>query len=377
MLRSTHETTVKEVLSLPTAPFAEHEVDAYLTAFCRRLHSVELSRDRVGNIRVRYRHGAQRPRRPVCLAAHLDHPGFVAQKMIRPGRLRAAWHGGVRPEYFREAPVRFYHDETWVRGRVRSCRTTGRAAAKRVESAVIDVPTAVRPGAPGMWDFPDARVRGNRITARATDDLAGVAAMLCCLETLCRCRVPTEAYFLFTRAEEVGFAGALAACRQRFIPRRCAVVAVENSAELPHARMGEGPILRVGDKASTFTSAVTRFCGRIAANLAKRDRRFAYQRRLMDGGTCESTVYCERGYDAGGICIALGHYHNMNRRTGRLAGEYVDRRDLANMIKWFVALAAAVPGYTGTDRTLRARLAKIERTYTPLLHRTRQPQQDG
>jgi hypothetical protein len=46
----------------------------------------------------------------------------------------------------------------------------------------------------------------------------------------------------------------------------------------------------------------------------------------MDGGTCESSAYCQRGYDATGICIALGNYHNMNVRRKRIGPEYVDLR---------------------------------------------------
>ena len=34
------------------------------------------------------------------------------------------------------------------------------------------------------------------------------------------------------------------------------------------------------------------------------------QRCLMSGGTCEATAYQLYGYETGGLCIALGNYHN-------------------------------------------------------------------
>ncbi|UCG17537.1 MAG: M20/M25/M40 family metallo-hydrolase [Phycisphaerales bacterium] len=356
---------------MPTAPFVEGRVHAYIEDFCRKLRRVTAAHDRAGNILMRYRGDSRRIRRPVCLSAHTDHPGFVAERMIAPGRLRATWRGGVRPVYFRGARVRFLVGNEWVRGRVRSVRTGGRGATRRVETADVDVRRPVPAGAIGMWDLPDARIRNGRVYARGCDDLAGVAAMLCCLETLSRRKARTEAYFLFTRAEEVGFVGAMAACRQRTVPERCLVVTVETSSQLRDARMGDGPILRVGDKATTYFSAATSYCQAIADAVGKRDRTFAYQRKLMDGGTCESTVYCQFGYEATGLCLALGNYHNMNLRTGRIGAEYVDLADFANLVKWFVALTTTRDPYTGTHTALRTRLRKIEREHATLLRKTR------
>ena len=218
-----------------------------------------------------------------------------------------------------------------------------------------------------MWDFPDPVIRGSRIHARACDDLAGAAAMLCAIDELARRRLGCDAYFLFTRAEEVGFIGAIAAVRRKTIPTRCFVVAMETSSELPHAKMGDGPILRVGDKASTFTSEVTAYCHRIARELSAADKSFIYQRRLLDGGTCESSAYCNLGYQATGLCVALGNYHNVNVKRKRLGPEYIDLDDFDNVVKWFVELARASRPYTGRDEALRSQLESLERRYRTLL----------
>ena len=195
--------------------------------------------------------------------------------------------------------------------------------------------------------------------------------MLCCIDALSRSRAGCDAYFLFTRAEEVGFVGAIAAVRAGTIPKKCCVVAMETSSELPNARMGDGPILRVGDKASTFTSAATVHCGAVADDLARKDKSFRYQRKLMDGGTCESSAYCALGYDATGLCLALGNYHNVNTKRRRLGAEYIDLNDFDRVVKWFVTLSRTVRPYTGRDETLRAKLLELERTHKALLRRSR------
>lgn len=366
-----HRRILTEVLSLPTAPFAEHHVIAFIEAFCARRNGLVPQRDTAGNVLVRVRKGGRRIRRPVCLTAHLDHPGFVADRMTAKNRLRAWWRGGVPEEYFVGSGVRFFVDGAWTRGRVRSVKTVTRLGQRRVDTASIRVDRPVPSGSIGMWDFPDPRFRGRRVHARACDDLAGVAAMLAALDELHRTRTTCDAYFLFTRAEEVGFIGAIAAARGGTIPKKCFVVAMETSAQLPGAVMGNGPILRVGDRASSFTPAVTAYCHQIARDLAAADRRFAYQRKLMDGGTCESSAYANLGYETTGLCVALGNYHNVNAGRKTLGPEYIDLDDFDNVVTWFVELARAPRPYTGRDEPLRAKITELERTYATLLRRSR------
>ena len=365
-----HRKILTEMLSLPTAPFAEHFVLKHVEQFCTRRRGVSVSRDPVGNILVRVKTGKRRMKRPVCITAHLDHPGFVADRMTGRRRVKAFWRGGVPKEYFVGSRVRFFVDQTWVKGTVRSITTVQRLGQVRVDTASIEVATAIPSGTIAMWDFPDPVIRGSRIYARACDDLAGAAAMLCAIDELVRRRVSCDAYFLFTRAEEVGFIGAMEAARRKTIPAKCIVVAMETSSELIHAKMGDGPILRVGDRASVFTPAVTAHCHRIARGLARADSKFKYQRKLMDGGTCESSAYYALGYEATGLCVALGNYHNVNRKTKKLGPEYIDLNDFENVVKWFVELARAPTPYTGRDGQLDRQLKELSRTYNPLLRST-------
>ena len=185
-MRPTHRKILLDILSAPTAPFVDGAVIAYLERFCRNRRSLTMTRDRGGNVMVHLRRGRRRVRRPVCLTAHVDHPGFIADRMIGPKKLRAHWRGGVRPEYFVGSAVRFYAEGESIRGQVRSTKRHREGKIERVESAVIDVAKPVPPGAPGMWDLAKASIRGGRIRARACDDLIGVAAMVCAIEELLR-----------------------------------------------------------------------------------------------------------------------------------------------------------------------------------------------
>lgn len=364
-----------DLLTLPTAPFAEHYVIDHILAFCERRKLADVQRDAAGNILVRVRQGRKKVKRPVCITAHLDHPGFVTDKMIGKRKLRAHWRGGVPKEYFKGSKVRFFVDDNWIKGVIKQVTTKLVGGTRRVDTALIELggrsPQEVPSGTIGMWDLPDPAIRKDRIHARACDDLAGAGAMLAAIDRLVRSRKSCDAYFLFTRAEEVGFVGAIAAAKKRFIPEKCVVVAMETSSELVDAKMGDGPILRVGDRASTFTPAVTAYCHRIARTLAAADKQFTYQRKLMDGGTCESSAYCNLGYEATGMCLALGNYHNINRKTGKIGAEYVDLRDFDKVVTWFCELARAPVAYTGKDETLNTQIRDIEKRHRQLLRASR------
>jgi endoglucanase len=288
--------------------------------------------------------------------------------MSSKGFVMAAWRGGVPPEYFIRSKVRFRVGRSWVKGIVRSTMVVPKDGTNRVDTAVLQVPGNIPPGSVGMWDFDDPVIRGTKIHARGCDDLAGAAAMLAAIDELSRSNGSCDAYFLFTRAEEVGFIGAIAAARLKTIPQKCFIVAMETSSERPFAKIGDGPILRVGDRASTFTHAVTAHCHHVARELARDDKSFVYQRKLMDGGTCESSAYCTLGYDATGICIALGNYHNVDAKRQRLAPEYVDLRDWDGVVKWFVAIATSPHPYTGRDTLLDDRMVELESGYKKLLY---------
>lgn len=382
------------MLSLPTAAFLEDHVLDYIERRCRALSHVALRRDRWGNLLAHFRRGAAR-RSPLVFTAHTDHPGFASLRMKNRTTLSAAFRGWVEPEYFVGTPVQFWSGGRWVKGRVEKIERVapvygliGRTG--RPEEVAVRVDAPVEPGCPGMWGLPDPYERDGCVHARGCDDVAGAAGLLAMLERLERGRSRTEAYALFTRAEEVGFIGAIGAARAGTIPRGLPIVAIETSKALANAVIGDGPILRVGDKTSIFTPAVTDYCDRVAKRMwqatqpagaagsstkpAARRRAapapaggFVYQRKLMDGGTCESTAYAAYGYPVTGICLALGNYHNMDVQRKRIDTEYVSLRDWERMVEWFVELAADRGGYTASSASLKKGMEERFARYRALL----------
>jgi endoglucanase len=224
-----------------------------------------------------------------------------------------------------------------------------------------------------MWHLPEPYERAGNVYARDCDDIAGCAAMLELLARLSRKRARAEIYCLFTRAEEVGFIGAIGAAKARTMPKKLPIIAIETSSALPNAPIGAGPILRVGDRMSVFEPSVTAFCDRVAQKLAKRRKRFQFQRKLMDGGSCESTAYVAYGYLATGICLALGNYHNMDKAKQKIACEYVSLNDYRLMVDWFEALALDETGYRRDDSTIRDNLEKSFARWLPLLEESGSP----
>jgi putative aminopeptidase FrvX len=143
------------------------------------------------------------------------------------------------------------------------------------------------------------------------------------------------------------------------------VIAIECSSRQPAAPQGAGVIIRVGDRASIFNSALTYFLGQQADELKKKDRKFQYQRALMPGGVCEATVYDVYGYTAASLCVALGNYHNMDVKKGKIGPEYIDATDWKNMVKLFVRLAEYghefVPGHGALRKRILKRFTKLQK----------------
>lgn len=375
MSKTDDHSALLDLLALPTAPLNEGFVVDYIQSWAADRPAITLSQDGVGNVLLRLQRGS-RGRSPLVLAAHMDHPGFEARRMRGDKRVEAAWLGWVHPDYFRNARVRFFSEGHWVRGTVHSVKLATIRGRRRVKTAEIEVVRPVAPGSIGMWDFPDPKLRSRRVYARGCDDIAGVAAILDALDQLSRGRKPCHVMGLLTRAEEIGFAGAIAACREGTMPRNARVVAVETSSEIPGVRMGDGPVLRVGDLACTFSPALTAFCRLVGEDLAKKSKTsnkskgFKFQRKLMDGGTCESTVYQAWDYPATGLCLALGNYHNMDTRRKRLAPEFIHLSDYSQLVRWFVALATTQRPPEASSRELDAMISRLERVQAPQLRRT-------
>ncbi|MGH7213868.1 MAG: M20/M25/M40 family metallo-hydrolase [Tepidisphaeraceae bacterium] len=359
---------LRELCSTPTAPFAEQHVIRFVEAFVAARKRLKLSRDEYGNLLIELRQpprGARHPR--WVFTAHMDHPGFVASKMLDATTLAADFRGWVAIEYVRGTKVRFFEtDGREIPGVVIEATTNDYDRLAVPQRVKVRVKRTVSTGSPGMFDQGPGRTKGGRFFSRVCDDLAGAAAALALMDELSRKPPKTPVAVLLTRAEEEGFIGAIAASlKPRLIKKSDRLIAIECSAMQPYVPQGDGVIIRIGDKTSVFNSDLSYFITHQAGELAKKDKRFKFQRALMPGGTCEATVYDIYGFTAASICVALGNYHNMDRGRKTIGPEYIDLNDWRSMVKLFVHLARSGHTYEPGHRLLKRR---IEKRFKKLKH---------
>ena len=324
--RTTHRRWLTQLTGLPTAPGKESAVEDWVRHWSIK-RDIEVTKDRAGNLLVRPKTRSRR--RPIVAVAHMDHPAFVVTRSGK--RTEVELRGGVFPDYLVETrllietsggprPTRLEEFDSATKRGWLAGRHDGDAEAGDI----------VR------WAFPSQSlgIRGDRVRAIACDDLAGAAAALATLDRVVADGVGNFSVLL-TRAEEVGFLGAIAACELQTLPAGARVLSIECSRESVDAPLGGGPIVRVGDASSVFSSGLT---NQVAETV--RSEGIPHQRKLMAGGTCEATAFAALGYEATGLCLALENYHNMvdidgvraGKRKARLAPEAISLPDFHSLV---------------------------------------------
>lgn len=377
--RALHEQWLLALTAIPTAAGRERRVVEWIHEWVSERPDLALSADRFGNLTIEHVEASNASERPFYITAHLDHPAFVVEA-IDGNTLHLSFRGGVLDPYFANRPpiVLFTDDDRPIRAVV----TSSDKATKPFRTATAELASGesiegLAPGDIGRWDFPEPEIRpetakpgmhaGRVLYTHACDDLAAVSAALCAIDGLRDEPKSRHVRLLFTRAEEIGFVGAIAACREKLLPRDGRYVLLENSRSFPESPIGGGPIVRVGDRMSTFSPALTAGIAKVAADIAKADGEFKdndpgqiesadrteaafkWQRKLMPGGACESTTYMAYGYESTCLCLPLGNYHNMadlqaaqdeepdaiaNARPGR---EHIALNDYHNLVRLLVA----------------------------------------
>ncbi|WP_372845096.1 M20/M25/M40 family metallo-hydrolase [Pontiella sp.] len=341
-LTSSELKVLKEVVSLPTAPFCESAVQDYVWRWAGE-NGIAIKRDGHGNMLLTYPGKGRQSGKPWVLQAHMDHPGFAFIK--RRGRQAQAWfRGGVLPEFFPEARMRFFPvDGEPVGGTVRTARRDKESGFLRC-AVELDAPAALAEGTLGMWDLPAWSRKGARLGLRVADDLAGVAVILLTLDRLKRQGAARSCHGLLTRAEEVGFIGAISAAQNKTIDPSWPVLGIECSKEQPSAKLGNGAVVRVGDRSTIFDPALTAHLRETARELAP----LAFSESLMPGGSTESTGLALMGHRTCAVCLPLGNYHNMGPKA--IAPEQIHLGDVESLL----ALLAHVVQRAPDDAPVRA-----------------------
>lgn len=353
-LTSTQMEHLTGLLAQPTAPFREQHVAEHVTRYLAR-HNVPSFTDPIGNVVVgadSRRDYAQllgsRGKEPVrVFIAHMDHPGFHGVRWLAPDRLAVRWYGGSPVKHVAGARVRLagpagatgsgilarvrLSDNGWAIGHAEVRLSKQQAAALR-GSAARSLFGGFEFRAP-VWEH-----RG-RVYCPAADDLVGVFAVMETARRLWRSpRARPPFLALLTRAEEVGFIGAVAHLELGWLQRHrrpLIAVSLEASRTLPGAEVGKGPVVRLGDRRTVFQPDGLK----VLSDAAARVLPGRHQRRIMDGGSCEATAATAWGLPAIGISVPLGNYHNQGFEGGPdcraptgPAPEFVAITDIAGLL---------------------------------------------
>jgi len=367
--------------ALPTAAGHEDRVIAWVEVWAARRKDLALRRDKAGNLIIE-RAGRPRPPAkgavpPVYVTAHLDHPAFVVTRALNTRTVELEFRGGVHDAYFPGAAIdifdhRKHHDRPH---RATIERLDARAKPFKRVRAALKVPSgAIRRGDIGRWAFP-GRLSESCVDERglfhapACDDLAAVAAALSMLDVLRPRRGMEHVGVLLTRAEEVGFIGAIAACKHRSVPKNSRLICLENSRSFAESPIGGGPIVRVGDRMSVFDPRLTNRISQIMSEHEKTRRGFRWQRKLMAGGRCEATTFSSYGYESTCLCLPLGNYHNMQdidgvaagRRPARVGPECIAVADYHGLIEMLIIAIARLDDDNLPD--LKAQMEELHEKY--------------
>ena len=132
--------------------------------------------------------------------------------------------------------------------------------------------------------------------------------------------------------------------------------------------LGSGPIVRVGDRHGEFDPEITAWAKTCAAALSQRESNFNFTRRLMDGGTCESSVFQAWTGRAAAVCIPLANYHNYNPETQGLDLETIDVSDWGNLIRLMLAMTEMTDTAGGAYGEFKAWCERWEQRHTELYH---------
>jgi putative aminopeptidase FrvX len=357
-----------DLTDIPTAAGREARVMAWITAWVARRRNLLLTRDRAGNLFItqRRREQASAARAPLFITAHLDHPAFVV--LTTNGRqVELEFRGSMHEPYFENAPIEIVGQRGTHMARLVALdvKATPFKRAKATLDEGQGTPAAGDIGRFRFTEQPLPRIENGILRTYACDDLSAVAAALSAMDLLRARTGMAHVGLLFTRAEEVGFVGALAACRAHSIPKRARLICLENSRSFPESPIGGGPIVRVGDRMSVFEPSLTNDIALLMVEHEKRRNGFKWQRKLMPGGTCEATAFSTYGYRSTCLCLPLGNYHNMvdidevlaGRRPAQVGPEYISVADFHGLIDMLVVCAEGLD--SPTRPSLRGRMEEL------------------
>ena len=384
-MKPSHFKLLTDLLAQPTAPFREAQVIAFVTDILKQAR-IPYFTDPIGNIVVgaSSRTDYQRLLReeneePVRVyIAHMDHPGFHGVRWVKPNVLRVQWHGGSPTRHLQGSPVWLANEAGVVgSGHLRNAKLRKEGWAIDTAEVHFTHVSSPRPKAAELYGGFKFRKpvwqSGAKLHTKAADDLVGVFCILAtALEVF---KKPGRPPFigLLTRAEEVGLVGAVGHLELGWLQqarRPVVCVSLEASRTLPGAEVGKGPIVRLGDRRTPFDAAYSQVLTELADKLLPK----SYQRRIMDGGSCEGSAATAWGFPTIAMAVPLGNYHNQGLEGGPdcrgkhgPAPEFVHVGDIEGQLKLCQGLMRANLSWSDPWQKVRARLKQNFRSFRSAL----------
>lgn len=353
------QTLTERLFNQPTAPFRESFVLAEIKSILEE-NKIPYFEDSVGQIIA----GVTSPKKlkakdHVAFFAHTDHPGFIIDEKISKTKYKATWYGGAPFSTMEGKLVRIFSDVTadkYYKGTIRNFDASGNhregipfeiETTKELNDKAVKTKNYF-----GAFNFEGYKYRNGYVHTKCADDLAGCVMALGALIDVKKYKVPAIA--VFTRAEEVGFVGCLHMIKSKVISMNTMVVSLEASRTLPGALLGEGPVIRLGDASTLFDSNFSLFIQKQAQGLKAKDSKFKFQKRIMDGGSCEATALSQFGYKTMGLAVPLKNYHNMGVKGP--APEIIHMDDADNGRKLLAEVAKNLKSFKSVGPDLQKRL---------------------
>ena len=323
----------------PTVSFHERRVAREISTILLA-NGIDARQDRWGNVVAEL--DGDDTMAPLVFVAHMDHPGFEAIEAVEVNddeeMIVAEPRGGLGTRaYDVGTEVRIVsRDGLTIHGTIEShglLRPVGNGRFARTDRVMIKPETSafVRRASDLMYpaavvlDLTSFGVEGQMIRARQLDDLAGCAAILASLIAVSNDGSTHRPIVgLFTRAEEVGLVGAALAAADEFVGKDAIIVSVETSLKSEIAKQGDGVVIRVGDRMTTFDHNAEAVLHAASYRIGEREGTdgFKVQRALMGAGGCEASAFKAHGYRVTGTSFPLGAWHN-TEDDGSIVPEYI------------------------------------------------------
>ena len=197
----------------------------------------------------------------LLLEAHIDEIGFIVTYIGDDGFLRVGQCGGTDRRLYAAQTVTVHTEKGAVRGVI--CTLPPHVASDssktmKLEDVAVDIGCTSREEAAALVCPGDritiendlVKLLGTRYTAKATDDRAGVAAVLYALELLKGAELSCNVEVLFASQEEVGSRGAVIAAfrseAEKAIATDVSFAYTPDAKKYECGEMGKGAMIGIG-----------------------------------------------------------------------------------------------------------------------------------